>query len=787
MNKISTINPAQNKLEQYVPITIFKEVFNQQTQFPYPTFFSFRSLLDDWEEKHKASETTFEGLEHLKKLAGKVKIDINGLELEKFPEVSNLADAIFPGFFFKKQMGFVSIPFNKNFLYQTPKLVEFLTSEDIEIKIPEFAGSATMSGRKTIEAGIILLNHFYNQELELPFREILHLRDKKTGLTKHYKFNIILDYLQPKNLKPLKKLSQQQIQNLLDNMEDQKLWTEAFPIENFAFEGFVIGFVSDVTDMEILSQLKAKMVEETASAEGDQLDVLEFLQKQMRSLLKMPDIHTGFTQVHSGAFFEHNGWSICRNLKDTEIGLTPNTYEKVVQTEAPVIINDLKKLDNCSSSEQRLKDWGCRSLLLSPLIDGEGKFVGIFELASKKAFQFSNFTLVQLKDVITLFTSGMERSINEMDKQIDLVMKQQFTSIHPSVEWKFNQVASKFMIQQQIDSANAVLEPIVFKNIFPIYGQADIVSSSKLRNYSIEADLIDNLERLQDLIEACLEEVSFHLLDVYLNKIELILNRLQKGAFISSDESQVVELLTKKVHPLIRQLEERFPQLPAAKIKAYFDYLDPDLHIVYRKRKDYEDSVTMLNNAMGAYMEKEDQKMQEILPHFFEKYKTDGVEYNIYLGQELLEKETFSNFFLQDFRIWQLVHMCELTRLVEKQSKELPVPLTTAQLIFVYNNALSIRFRMDEKQFDVDGAYNVRYEILKKRIDKAVIKGTKERLTQSGKVAIVWLQEKDRIEYLEYLQHLLQRGYITDDIEELELEKLQGAEGLKALRVTVKV
>ncbi len=29
---------------------------------------------------------------------------------------------------------------------------------------------------------------------------------------------------------------------------------------------------------------------------------------------------------------------------------------------------------------------------------------------------------------------------------------------------------------------------------------------------------------------------------------------------------------------------------------------------------------------------------------------------------------------------------------------------------------------MDEKRFDVDGAYNARYEIVKKRIDKAYVK-----------------------------------------------------------------
>ncbi|TAK35947.1 MAG: hypothetical protein EPO28_13950 [Saprospiraceae bacterium] len=38
---------------------------------------------------------------------------------------------------------------------------------------------------------------------------------------------------------------------------------------------------------------------------------------------------------------------------------------------------------------------------------------------------------------------------------------------------------------------------------------------------------------------------------------------------------------------------------------------------------------------------------------------------------------------------------------------------------------------MDEKRLDVEGSYNVRYEIIKKRIDKALLKGTQERLTQS--------------------------------------------------------
>jgi len=280
------------------------------------------------------------------------------------------------------------------------------------------------------------------------------------------------------------------------------------------------------------------------------------------------------------------------------------------------------------------------------------------------------------------------------------------------------------------------------------------------------------------------DHVQFHLMESYIIKLEQILKRVKKN-FISSDESLIVELLTNEVHPLLEQLSTRYDVLPKQPYTDYKKQLDPDLEIIYQQRKDYEQSVSHLNSAISSFLEKDDNKMQKILPHYFEKYKTDGVEYNIYIGNALLKDGGFSPFFLKDFRIWQLVNACEITRLVHDLAPKLPVPLKTAQLLFVYNSSLSIRFRMDEKQFDVDGTYNVRYEILKKRIDKATVKGTGERLTLAGKVAIVYLQDKDRNEYLEYLNYLVQKGYIEENIEQLDLENLQGAEGLKALRVTV--
>ena len=122
---------------------------------------------------------------------------------------------------------------------------------------------------------------------------------------------------------------------------------------------------------------------------------------------------------------------------------------------------------------------------------------------------------------------------------------------------------------------------------------------------------------------------------------------------------------------------------------------------------------------------------------------------------------------------------------MEHLKPQLKVPLDITQLILVHDQPLSIRFRPDEKQFDVDGAYDIRYEIIKKRIDKATIKGTGQRLTQPGKIAVIYNQPRIEEEYKRYFDYLGARNVITGIVEELELEELPGATGLRALRVTI--
>jgi len=66
-----------------------------------------------------------------------------------------------------------------------------------------------------------------------------------------------------------------------------------------------------------------------------------------------------------------------------------------------------------------------------------------------------------------------------------------------------------------------------------------------------------------------------------------------------------------------------------------------------------------------------------------------------------------------------------------------------------------------------------------------VVRGTTERLTQPGTIALVYSHSSEAGEWRDYIEYLQKRGHLARDVEDLELEELQGTQGLRALRVGV--
>ena len=257
-----------------------------------------------------------------------------------------------------------------------------------------------------------------------------------------------------------------------------------------------------------------------------------------------------------------------------------------------------------------------------------------------------------------------------------------------------------------------------------------------------------------------------------------------KNKLVTGDESVILEFLQNEVEPIIRNIESNHTEDKEFS-KLYWEALDPQIGVVYEHRKSFEDSLTAINDTIGGILDHEEKSAQKMFPHYFEKYKTDGVEHNIYIGASMVEHLKFDEVYLRNLRLWQLVVTAEIANKTASMVSELAMPLETTHLILVHSNPLSIRFRQEEKKFDVDGAYNIRYEITKKRIDKAVVKETQERITQPGKIAIIYSQEKDAEEYMKYIDYLKSKDLLTGKVEQLELEELQGVSGLKALRIAV--
>jgi hypothetical protein len=390
--------------------------------------------------------------------------------------------------------------------------------------------------------------------------------------------------------------------------------------------------------------------------------------------------------------------------------------------------------------------------------------------------------IMMLKQVQPLFAMAVRRSLDDLDNQIQRIIKRECTAIHPTVEWRFRHAALHHLEDIQGGKASE-MEPILFRDVYPIYGISDIRGSSRERNRAIQKDLEEHLNLALRVVKYAAEAKPMDILQELARRVEVYLERIREG-LAASDEFSVVRFLRGEVEPVFPHLRLFGPKVLRA-IEAYESAMDPKVGGIYRLRRDYEEGVALLNDRLASYLDQEEAKIQTLYPHYYERHRTDGVDYLVYLGSSLQENGQFDELYLKNVRLWQLKVACGMAWHTEQLKPELKVPLETAHLILLQDTPLSIRFRFDEKRFDVDGAYDVRHEIIKSRIDKAVIKGSRERLTQPGKIAIVYSQPDEMREMLQHIDYLRSEGYLVGNPENVELESLPGVQGLKALRIDV--
>jgi len=448
-----------------------------------------------------------------------------------------------------------------------------------------------------------------------------------------------------------------------------------------------------------------------------------------------------------------------------------------------LIIEDLTTSPCRTPIEEKIVQSGVRNLVVAPLYYQDA-LIGTLDLGSPHPGDLHALNTLKLREVLPLFSMAIKRSMDELNTRVQAVIKEQCTAIHPAVEWRFRHAARHWLHQRKA-GVMAEMEPIVFEGVYPLYGVSDIRGSSLHRNAAIQADLVEHLRLAQEVLRVGYGTTPLPILDALAYHVGQHMARLDTG-LAAGDELTILEFLHRDIEPLFPHLRAFGPEVDET-IQAYWTTVESPMGMLYRRRKDFDDSVMLINETLAAYLDREEDKAQAMFPHYFEQHKSDGVEFGIYVGASLVERGTFDQLYLHNLRLWQLLVMCGMARQAEWLKGRLTVPLEVAHLILVQHAPLAIRFRFDEKRFDIDGAYNMRYEIVKKRLDKARIRGTHERLTQPGTLVIVYSQAQEALEYQAYIEYLQAAGYLTPGIEHVELEDLEGAQGLRALRVMVEM
>jgi hypothetical protein len=689
---------------------------------------------------------------------------------------------------FEHEYATALVPFQLRSFYATAPARRLLLDEEGYLK-----GRVNLDGRVADAARLfaaykLILQRIYGLDVETELPIIVTVPDPDTGLDRHFKASLDYRFIDVVPVGEPPALADDIIRRVRATLLDRELLLATLPPEKFLFRGFAILRAADVTEQEVLSSIKRDLIDRESIVSTAKF---QELQSKMRTLLRRPEVNLGLAALtgdevlllNYGAKKEQACiFADSAHRKASDYAGT--IYERAVRDGAPVFVDDLTSLPDRTPVEEEIVCAGMRNVVIAPLFY-QDKAIGLLGLKSPRPGDLDAGHQPILQEVLPLFAMAVQRSMEELENRIQAFIKAKATAIHPSVDWRFRRAVLRTLDRRREGGVDAQLElePIVFPDVYPLYALSDIRGSSTLRAHAIQADLRAQLQLAHDVVESAhatrplpaLHELVYRI-DQYRAAIE--------GGLRTGDEVGVIAFLRKEVEALFAHLET-FGDAVRSRLEAYRAALDPRLGMMYVERRRFEESVAGLSDALSAYIELEEQAAQEMYPHYFEKQQTDGVDYQIYLGASLKEDGAWNPIYLKNLRLWQLMVTCGAARRAHQLRDTLPLPLEITNLILAQHTPLSIRFRFDEKRFDVDGAYDVRYAIVKKRIDKALINGTTDRLTQPGAIAIVYSQPSEAQEYRRYIDYLQSLGYLKPGIEDLELEELQGVHGLRALRVTV--
>jgi hypothetical protein len=632
-----------------------------------------------------------------------------------------------------------------------------------------------------------ILEKIYLYKSVLSNSLVLKLFNKDTNVNEYYEAKIDTSFLNVIAKQNLPRPDLNKVEQLNTDEDLIGYLTSVIPLDLFRFEGFNVLTLTDITEQHALSIIKNTILimdeESKDICEQDISDALHTLAKT--SLLNFSLIPLIILNDKPVFDFGEMAKTLISPLLDSVDPLLEEEVYQFMHHPEPLLISDVSAIDNVNVSpflKTVLEKTGVESIALMPLFYNK-QLIGVIEISSKIKGALTETEMRNLKPAFPFLSQLLKYAVEAINNKISLVVNEKFTAIQTAVAWKFNEAAWAYLKNKPTDQSRVEIEPVLFTHLYPLYGAIDIRNSSIERNKALKQDLDFQLNLLSDTLAVLKADLNLSILDE-------VSYRIGKWIAVQDNthagEHLISQYLESEVTPFMEHVSSQYPGSKAA-INIYMEAIDPVQGYAYKHRRELEESMEMITKTISLYLDLMNQEMQKAYPCYFDKFRTDGIEYDIYIGQSIRPNVPFDMMYLKNLRFMQLSSMAGIYKQLFSMLPQMPHRLQTTQLIYVNSDPIDISFRMDEKRFDVEGGYNIRYQMIKKRIDKVHVRDTGERLTQPGTIAIVYSGNADVKEYVSYIDYLRECRILAGDIEFLQLEELQGVGGLRALRIAIDV
>ena len=150
------------------------------------------------------------------------------------------------------------------------------------------------SAARAIRFSLLILRKLYDVDRDLDYPVIRVVEDPETGLDRHFKFKPDLSFVEVHPIGEVKRLTDRDIATAMENFTDPALLRKILSPEDFEFSGFTVIRAVDVTESEVISYLERCLIDRQAifSPAG-----FVDLQKQLRTLYKIPDLSVGMAAI----------------------------------------------------------------------------------------------------------------------------------------------------------------------------------------------------------------------------------------------------------------------------------------------------------------------------------------------------------------------------------------------------------------------------------------------------------------------------------------------------------